>query len=184
MFDTSKSRKKKSYMSKIKLPKLSSGKKNTKVITLKPGPNHKLQYHQGLGGASFDDIPKVIEVNNADISYTGGLELESKQLYPVSDKPYEELDDDEKILHKLNQVTKDKEKYWLGHTELTDYEIKVNVKDFLPENWVDKPVLFYDPRFTLSIYLSEIRNQYLQKTLKTRHIIRTVLSCHLRGPLG
>lgn len=163
MFDTSKSRKKKSYMSKIKLPKLSSGKKNTKVITLKPGPNHKLQYHQGLGGASFDDIPKVIEVNNADISYTGGLELESKQLYPVSDKPYEELDDDEKILHKLNQVTKDKEKYWLGHTELTDYEIKVNVKDFLPENWVDKPVLFYDPRFTLSIYLSEIRNQYLTK---------------------
>lgn len=162
-------------MSILKLPKLSSNKKNSKVITLKPAPNHKLQYHQGLGGASLDDIPKIIEVSNADISYTSGLQLGSKQLYPVSDKPYEELDDDEKILHKLNQVNKDQEKYWLGHTELTDYEIKVNVKDFLAENWINKPVLFYDPRFTLSIYLSEIRNQYLTKTQKIHHITKMIL---------
>nr|WOG36160.1 uncharacterized protein [Candida metapsilosis] len=166
LFDSrsSKSRKKKSFVSKVILPKLSSKKKSSKVITLKPAPNHKLRYHQGLGGASLDDIPKVIEVENSEISFTSELQQQQQQqLYPIPNKPYEDLDDDEKILYMLNQVRKDKKKYWLGHTELTDYEIKVNVKDFLPENWIDKPVLFYDPRFTLSLYLSEIRNQYLTK---------------------
>ncbi|CAI5758977.1 unnamed protein product [Candida verbasci] len=84
-------------------------------------------------------------------------------LYPIPNLPYDKLTSVDKILYKLNEVTINKDgKYWLGHTELTDYEIEINVSEFLQENWVGQNLLFYDPRFTLSIYLSEIKNQYQQ----------------------
>lgn len=87
----------------------------------------------------------------------------AKKLYPVPKKPYDKLTDKEKILDLLNQVTSDKKKYWLAHTELTHNELQIRVHDFLPQNWVDRPTVFYDPRFTLAVYVSEIKNQYLRK---------------------
>lgn len=86
-----------------------------------------------------------------------------KQLYPVPELPYDQLNDSDKILYKLNQITLDKEKYWLGHTELTDHQLEIKISDFVKSNWIDKPLLYYDPRFTLSVYINEIKNQYLHK---------------------
>ncbi|KAK6457840.1 LicD family-domain-containing protein [Scheffersomyces xylosifermentans] len=77
--------------------------------------------------------------------------------------PYSKLSYKDKISYLLNEITNNKEQFWLGHTELTDYELQINVKDFLKDNWVDRPTLFYDPRFTLSVYIDEIKNQYLTK---------------------
>ncbi|CAK9438599.1 uncharacterized protein LODBEIA_P28230 [Lodderomyces beijingensis] len=134
---------------------------------LVPAPNHIQNLHNGGGaggGSSLKQVPRVFEVPNDEISFFNTVKSKGSKSYSVPDGvPYHELSADEKIAFKLREVSEDKEKYWLGHTELTDYEIRANVKDFLYENWIGKPVLFYDPRFTLSIYLSEIRNQFLEK---------------------
>lgn len=87
----------------------------------------------------------------------------TKKLYPVPNKPYDQLSDADKILHLLNEVTLDRKKYWLAHTELTYSELQIRVHDFLPDKWQDRPTVFYDPRFTLAVYVSEIKNQYLRK---------------------
>ena len=100
------------------------------------------------------------EKQNNDKSTTSPM---TKKLYDIPKKPYDELTDAEKILDLLNQVTLDKQKYWLAHTELTHNELQIRVHDFLPQNWVDRPTVFYDPRFTLAVYVSEIKNQYLRK---------------------
>ncbi|KAG7662085.1 uncharacterized protein J8A68_004347 [[Candida] subhashii] len=86
----------------------------------------------------------------------------TKPLYQIPDKPYNELSPADKILYKFNEITVNKEKYWLAHTGLTDYQLKIRIKDFLPDNWKDKPTIFYDPRFTLAIYISEIKHQLLE----------------------
>lgn len=79
---------------------------------------------------------------------------------------YEELSTKQKILHTLNEVTLDAETYPLAHTELTDFEIRINPREFTREACKNKPTLFYDPRFTLSVYLNEIKRQYLKKNPK------------------
>lgn len=99
-----------------------------------------------------DDLP--VKPDNDDVQ---------SRLFTIPDKPYEELSDSDKILHRFNEITSDKKKYWLAHTDLTDVELAINIKDFLKENWEHNPLLFYDPRFTLSIYINEIKNQYLLK---------------------
>lgn len=106
--------------------------------------------------------PGVEEVHN-DLPKKEKPNPLAQKLYSVPDKPYEELTDKEKILHRLNEITLNKEQYWLAHTELTDSLLTITIKDFLSDQWVDNPTLFYDPRFTLTLYLYEIREQYLQK---------------------
>lgn len=87
------------------------------------------------------------------------------------DKMYGELESNQKISHLLDQVKNDKERFWLANTEISEPDLKINLKEFLtPEegetNYVNKPVLFYDPRFTLSVYLNEIKSQLQSKNPK------------------
>lgn len=87
------------------------------------------------------------------------------------DKVYSELEAKEKISHLLEQVKNDKEKYWLANTEISEPDLTINMKEFLtPDegelNFANKPTLFYDPRFTLSVYLNEIKNQLQTKNPK------------------
>lgn len=92
--------------------------------------------------------------------------VQPKKLYELPAVPYDQLSDRDKILYKLNEVTKNKEEYWLAHTEMSDSVLEIRIEDFKKHNWADKPALFHDPRFTLSIYLNEIKNQYLTKNPK------------------
>ena len=163
----------------VKLPRRKKSNKDAQQlyrlsrVRLATAPNHKQNYYQGGGGASYEDIPVIIEVPHDQISFINPASREYEQeqmktqtMYNIPEgKKYEELNNKEKLQWMLREISEDKEKYWLAHTELTDYEIKLHVKDFLYENWIGKPVLFYDPRFTLSIYLSELRNQYKRKQM-------------------
>lgn len=70
------------------------------------------------------------------------------------------------------QVESDKERFWLAHTGLTETSVDIVAKRFLPayaeedDLYAKRPDLFYDPRFTLAMYLSEMKHQYLQKGVK------------------
>ena len=53
----------------------------------------------------------------------------------------------------------------MTNTDLLETKIKVPIKQFLKkyesaESWINKNELYYDPRFTLSIYLNELYMQY------------------------
>lgn len=62
-------------------------------------------------------------------------------------------------------------KYWLAQTGLTETQIDLFIKPFLKDlpdvkvetknSWINKNEIYYDPRFTLSIYLNTIKNKYL-----------------------
>ncbi|KAI3403851.2 hypothetical protein KGF56_003281 [Candida oxycetoniae] len=168
-FDVQKIKKQKSYLLNIKLPNLSSEEEEVKETGSDTFDVKNASSHNGAvkGGAfsSYEGKPAIIEVANDDIKFPFNKNnfIANKYNNFPKDTPYASLNASERIMYNLYQVSQDKEKYWLGHTELTDYEIKVHIKDFLYENWIGKPVLFYDPRFTLSIYLSEIRHQFLRK---------------------
>lgn len=81
---------------------------------------------------------------------------------------YDALNSTEKVSYLLDLVEHDKSRFWLSSTEMTEPELKVDVADFvrgfdedgvIRNNWCNKPTVFYDPRFTLAVYLDEIRNQ-------------------------
>ncbi|KAI5953342.1 hypothetical protein KGF54_002713 [Candida jiufengensis] len=149
--------KKKILISKLIKFKKNKSKSNKQLYLkqniLKPAPNHKNEYHFGLkGGFSLDDIPKIIKVPNEEPTTTTTITIETS--YPKTTK--------EKIQWLLKDVETNPD-HWLTKTEITDNKILINKTEFLPEYWVDKPAIIYDPRLTLSIYLSEIKNQYLQK---------------------
>lgn len=85
-------------------------------------------------------------------------------LYPLpEDIGYDDLTSHGKIQYLLNDVASNKTKYWLAHTELTDYKIKIDPTQFSKEACKDKVSLFFDPRFTFSVVLNEIKRQYLAK---------------------
>jgi len=68
---------------------------------------------------------------------------------------------------KFRRVEKDKERFWLANTELTEVDIKVPVQKFLKayegeDSWANVNEFYYDPRFTLSMYLNQIRTEYLK----------------------
>lgn len=150
------------YLSAYLLGVSRSGTRRTKIMW----------YGRKMAGNAVSDTSGQVEglpetatvAKHSDVDETNA---EQKQLYPVpKGVAYENMKPSEKINEILNRITNDKEKYWLGHTELTDYELRIRVKDFLKQNWENKPTIFYDPRFTLSVYLNEIKNQYLVKNPK------------------
>lgn len=68
---------------------------------------------------------------------------------------------------KLNSIKKNQDKYYMTDTNLHETKINVPIKQFLrkyesSESWINKNELYYDPRFTLSIYLNELYMQYLE----------------------
>ncbi|EGV65592.1 hypothetical protein CANTEDRAFT_101612 [Yamadazyma tenuis ATCC 10573] len=80
-----------------------------------------------------------------------------------------------KLRKRFERVRNNKDdRYWLAHTELTEIETYVAIKPFLKNSeysvedensWVNKNELFYDPRFTLSIYLNAIKHKYTQASI-------------------
>ncbi|CAH2354274.1 hypothetical protein CLIB1423_15S02476 [[Candida] railenensis] len=117
-----------------------SGNSGVKPDTQKPSSNDNVEaesnllYNHKTGGFDFD--PSV---------------------------PYDKLTTQQKIQHKLNEVANDKDQYWLAHTELTDYEIQIDPKEFTKEACKEKAKLFFDPRFTYTVVLNEIQRQFAEK---------------------
>ncbi|ODV64748.1 hypothetical protein HYPBUDRAFT_145585 [Hyphopichia burtonii NRRL Y-1933] len=76
----------------------------------------------------------------------------------------------EKLLNKkFEKVKSDKERYWLAHTELTEISVDIPIVNFLKQyqnnndnSWLTKNALFFDPRFTLSMYINELKTNFLQ----------------------
>ncbi|KAK6464809.1 LicD family-domain-containing protein [Scheffersomyces coipomensis] len=102
-------------------------------------------------------IPKTTGKNDNHLLEDIGA---SHKLYDVpTGMEYTDLNTENKIKFKLNEVATNNEKYWLAHTQLTDYQLEISPDDFLQNKWIDNPALFYDPRFTLSVYIDEIKRQ-------------------------
>lgn len=78
-------------------------------------------------------------------------------------------DEIEKLLKK---VESDPKRYWLKDTDLTNTGISINPRHFLkhskdPNAWTNKNHLFYDIRFTLSIYLNYVKQKLSSKKSET-----------------
>ncbi|CUM66789.1 uncharacterized protein PRCAT00004471001 [Priceomyces carsonii] len=75
---------------------------------------------------------------------------------------YSRMNHEQKVAYLLREVEQDKDRFWLAHTDLLQKNLMLKAKDFLAEEdgyWAKSPKLYYDPRFTLSIYLDELRDQ-------------------------
>lgn len=134
-------------------------------LILEPPPEYlsRTKHHSGKSGPSSTTVLSMPFITSIPERAPPPAEVPSKPLYKVPDVPYSQLSDSDKILHKLNEVTLDKEEHWLVHTDLEETSIQVNANDWTRKKWADNPTLYYDPRFTLSIYINEIKNQYLRK---------------------
>lgn len=69
------------------------------------------------------------------------------------------------VKKKFKQVEDDPERFWLAKTDITEPVVDVEISHFLAEketenSWINKPQLFYDPRFTFLMYLNEIKRRY------------------------
>ncbi|CAX44510.1 mannosylphosphorylation of N-linked oligosaccharides effector, putative [Candida dubliniensis CD36] len=90
----------------------------------------------------------------------------SKPKYLVPNSPYDKLSFKDKILFKLNEVGFNKDKYQLTSSEsMGRHKIEVRVNEFTREMWDNNPGIFFDPRFTLSVYLAEIKRQLRENAL-------------------
>lgn len=83
-------------------------------------------------------------------------------------KAYEEMDTEEKVAFLLRMVKEDPQRFWLANVNVTSPGMDLPVKDFLRPaegevNYANTPELFYDPRFTLAVYLDEIKTQFREK---------------------
>lgn len=81
---------------------------------------------------------------------------------------YHHLEPLQKIAWLLRLVESDKARFWLANTDISQPLVDINPRQFLSEedgvfSWANSPKLFYDPRFTLLVYLSEIRHQLQKK---------------------
>ncbi|EGV64664.1 hypothetical protein PSN45_005003 [Yamadazyma tenuis] len=110
------------------------------------------------------------ELKQAELNHISTISYDTDDQVQFSpNKPYAELDQLEKVAYLLKSVDSDKERFWLAQTEITEPNLQINPQDFLPgandesPNWSNKPTLFYDPRFTLSVYINEIKHQLLTK---------------------
>lgn len=80
------------------------------------------------------------------------------------------------IQKRFRRIKKNKDRYWLAHTDLTITDTSIELKKFLKnkgeltfeseDSWINQNGLFYDPRFSLSIYLNAIKNKYNEEHLK------------------
>lgn len=121
---------------------------------------------------------KEEELKKAEVNHVSKISYQTDDQVQFSiEKTYDQLNDTEKVSYLLDSVSKDKDRFWLGQTGITEPDLSVNPLDFLKsavnsdnygdlkmeQNWSNKPTLFYDPRFTLSVYIDEIKSQLLNK---------------------
>lgn len=94
-----------------------------------------------------------------------------------------------KVNKKFQQIEADKDRFWLAHTGLTETEINIPIKPFLREfedgnSWSNNNELFYDPRFTLSIYLNEIKQQAISQADSTNKDIHDKVDFKMIKPIS
>lgn len=96
------------------------------------------------------------------------------------DVPLEQITDSkQRVSYLLHEVDENKDgNYWLAHTNVKHSSLKIKPSDFLPSdspNWLNRPELFFDPRFTLSIYLDELKHQLLSRNPKNEKSLDSVI---------
>ncbi|KAI5949708.1 hypothetical protein CANMA_005516 [Candida margitis] len=82
-------------------------------------------------------------------------------------KDYHLLEPKQKIAYLLDKVHENQDnRYWLANTSVENPSVLINPYEYLPprefdvvETWQNKSELYYEPRFTLAIYLDELKHQ-------------------------
>ncbi|CAH6723748.1 hypothetical protein CLIB1444_19S01024 [[Candida] jaroonii] len=70
----------------------------------------------------------------------------------------EKIELDHLVKDKLSQISKS----WLTKTDLAKIEVAVDFNQFVGDlGWLNKDEIYYDPRFTLTMYLNAIKTKYL-----------------------
>lgn len=138
----------------------------TSKLTSSTSGNNNKQQEQHLTDADNDKLLSSSNQQQQDAHETVLEEQEKEQ----QTQQQQSLSDDDiqfkKLVDaKLNSVKKNQGKYYMTNTDLLETKIKVPIKQFLKkyesaESWINKNELYYDPRFTLSIYLNELYMQY------------------------
>lgn len=119
----------------------------------------------------FIDVYYIIRVRFTEVSYFDDLAND----YELPIEPtmitnriesYHSLTSEEKLLHLLRKVEMNKDnEYWLANSTMEFPAVNLDPKSFLePEKngqitWKNNPLLYYEPRFTLAVYLDELRYQ-------------------------
>lgn len=93
--------------------------------------------------AALDHVSLVSYVTDDQVPFTG---------------PYTDLNSSQKISYLLQSVANDKHRFWLAHTEMTEPALELALDSLPPPA---SPMLSYDPRLTLAVYLDEIKTQLL-----------------------
>ncbi|EGW30600.1 uncharacterized protein SPAPADRAFT_63440, partial [Spathaspora passalidarum NRRL Y-27907] len=72
------------------------------------------------------------------------------------------------IARLFTKITQDPDRFHMANTGLTEVDIKVPIKKFMnkfenePESLTNQDMLYYDPRFTIAMYLNEIKHRYVK----------------------
>lgn len=73
----------------------------------------------------------------------------------------------QKLAALLSRVESEKARYWLANTDITEPAVSIPINRFLDSSsnsWSKKNELFFDPRFTLAVYLNELKEKYVESS--------------------
>ncbi|KAK6457839.1 LicD family-domain-containing protein [Scheffersomyces xylosifermentans] len=113
-----------------------------------------------------------LRLNRAAMEHVSSINYDTDdQVEFPDDVPYESITDTkQKISYLLNKVEANEgDRYWLANTSVKHPSLRINPGDFLPSdtpNWQNSAELFFDPRFTLSVYLDELKHQLMDRNPK------------------
>lgn len=119
----------------------------------------------------FLKFPNVGQIENStdpDVEYILDHEVVSKEKMTINqDGSYDSSTAQQTILQLLKKVaTNENNEFWLGNSSMEFPSVDLNPKDFLPPQekgqitWQNNHLLYYEPRFTLAVYLDELRHQF------------------------
>ncbi|EDK43427.1 conserved hypothetical protein [Lodderomyces elongisporus NRRL YB-4239] len=126
-----------------------------------------------------EDRIRLLAIKHAtSIDYTTDDQIEFDRL-----KEYHLLDTKQKIAYLLDKVRENQDHhYWLADVSVEQPSVEINPRDYLPptehhtNTWQNKSELFYEPRFTLALYLDELKHQLQtynpQNEKQNDHLIR------------
>ena len=119
------------------------------------------------------DAAVIAEENNAIVQHPqqGGRGGSNGGSFHNPSSTFEAL-----VQNKFEKIKQDPDRYHMANTDLTEVEIPFNYKPFSKKyedenSWAKKDILFYDPRFTLSMYLNELKLRNLVKKGKDGPLI-------------
>lgn len=85
--------------------------------------------------------------------------------YSNVEKSPEEIQFSQQVKLKFDQIKLNPSKYFMVNSKITQPKINIPIKPFIKKfedsnSWINRNELFYDPRFTLSVYLNELKLKY------------------------